>query len=289
MVIDAHVHLYPPPINADPAGWAAAHGEEHWAVLATRVRKSGVPVQGFPSVDELLRDLDAAGIDRAVLLGWYWRRPESCAEQNRFFAGCVRDHPDRLAACATIFPPAGIAHVAEELARAREAGFQGLGELSPHSQHYPVDDPAFEAALLQAGAWNWPVNLHVTDPQTRAYPGRVETPWADFEALATKFPKTTLILAHLAGGVAVPLQPNLYVDTAALPVSYAQETWPGLVRRLPADRVIFGSDYPLRLYPQETGLRRFREEVAGATGDSAAVLGANAAKWFGVPGCGRGR
>jgi hypothetical protein len=46
-------------------------------------------VQGFPSVEELLRTMDAAGVARAVVLGWYWHREATCALQNRFFAACV--------------------------------------------------------------------------------------------------------------------------------------------------------------------------------------------------------
>ncbi|MEO7414315.1 MAG: amidohydrolase, partial [Opitutaceae bacterium] len=89
-VIDAHVHLYPPEINADPATWAARAGEAHWATLATRRRASGSAAQAFPSVDQLLREMDGAGVERAVLLGWYWLKPESCTLQNRFHAECVR-------------------------------------------------------------------------------------------------------------------------------------------------------------------------------------------------------
>ena len=67
-IIDAHVHLYPPEINRAPAAWAGVQGELHWSTLCTRVRKNGRPVQGFPGMDELLREMDAAGIERAVLV-----------------------------------------------------------------------------------------------------------------------------------------------------------------------------------------------------------------------------
>ena len=62
-VIDSHVHLYPPDLNAAPAAWATTHGEPHWAKLCTRRRKDGHPVQGFPSVDDLLREMDRAGVE----------------------------------------------------------------------------------------------------------------------------------------------------------------------------------------------------------------------------------
>ena len=34
-----------------------------------------------------LQDMDTAGVDRAVLLGWYWENASTCAEQNRFLVG----------------------------------------------------------------------------------------------------------------------------------------------------------------------------------------------------------
>ncbi|MES1194343.1 MAG: amidohydrolase, partial [Opitutus sp.] len=130
MVVDAHVHLYPPEVNRDPAGWAAVHGEKHWAELCTRQRKDGKPVQTFPSVDQLLRDMDAAGVSKAVLLGWYWENHATCVAQNKFYADCIRAHPDRLAAFATVQPKAGpIAF--EEAVRAMDDGLTGFGELSP--------------------------------------------------------------------------------------------------------------------------------------------------------------
>ena len=123
--------------------------------------------------------MDAAGVERAVLLGWYWERPANCAWQNRYYADCVRAFPDRLAAFATIHPSAGAAAVQAEIRRAHDDGLRGLGELSPHSQHYPADEPAFAAALELAAELGWPVNLHVTDPTVGRYPGRVETPLED--------------------------------------------------------------------------------------------------------------
>ena len=47
------------------------------------------------------------------------------------------------------------------------------------------------------------------------------------------------------------------------------------------ERILFGSDYPLLLYPREArrpGFRRFLQEVDGAgldAGERAAILGAN--------------
>jgi predicted TIM-barrel fold metal-dependent hydrolase len=281
-IIDSHVHLYPAELNAAPAAWAAAHGEGHWSVLCTRQRRDGRPVQAFPAVAELLRELDAGGIERAVLLGWYWQRPENCAWQNRFLAECVRAHPDRLEAFATIHPGAGRAETLAEITRARDDGLVGLGELSPHSQGYAIDDPVFRAALDCAAELGLPVNLHVTDPAGRSYPGRIETPLADFLRLAADFPSLQFVLAHWGGllalgegGVARALPANVHFDTAASPLLYGPEIWAQMAPFM--DRVLFGSDFPLDLYPRQAeanGLNRFVAE-ARAHGAGAGVMGEN--------------
>src|SRR5471032_3166230 len=97
-IIDSHVHLYPPELNCNPAAWAAKSGETQWAALCLRRRADGRAVQAFPGVDELVREMDRAGVERAILLGWYWEKPETCVWQNRFHGECVRAHPQRLAA-----------------------------------------------------------------------------------------------------------------------------------------------------------------------------------------------
>lgn len=287
-IIDAHVHLYPPEVDRDPAGWAAGRGERHWAVLCTRRRRDGRPVQTLPTVTELLAAMDAAGIERSVLLGWYWENHDTCAWQNRFYAECVRAHPDRLAAFATFHPAAGRAAVLDEVRRSRDAGLRGLGELSPHSQGFAVDEPVFAAALTLAGELGMPVNLHVTDPQSRPFPGRIETPAGDFLRLAGTFPDTTFVLAHW-GGLLPLADPrflacrNVHYDTAASPLLYDATVWARALPVLGAERVLFGSDFPLNLYPkvdEKPGLVRFAGEARQA-GASEAVLSGNCARLLG--------
>lgn len=268
-IVDAHVHLYSPEVNVAPASWAAEHGEAQWSRLATRRRKDGRIVQSFPSVDELLRQMDADGVGRAVLQGWYWERPETCVRQNEFLAECVRAHPDRLAAFATVHPAAGKAGAEAEVRRAHDAGLDGLGELSPHAQGYGLDDEAFRGTLELAGELGLPVTLHVTDPDGRPYPGKVETPLEDFGRLAREHPRTTFILAHW-GGLLPLRQPetralrNVYYDTAASPLLYGPDVWRRFLDVVPAERVLFGSDFPLNVYPRIDAAPNFSRLIAEA-------------------------
>ena len=283
VIIDAHVHLYPPEAGREPEAWAAVHGEGHWAALSTRRRKDGRPVQGFATVDQLLRDMDATGVTKAVLLGWYWEQHATCVAQNKFYADCIRAHPDRLAGFATVQPRAGMPAL-EEARRALEAGLIGLGELSPHSQHCGIDDPVWRQILLLAAERKVPVNLHVTDPLSRKFPGRVDTPLDDFLQMAREFPDTTFILAHWGGGLAWSAEaralPNVWFDTAASALLYGSEVW----RRTTNERVLFGTDYPLILYPRTETAPGFGGliEEAGRAGVSPAVMGGNAVKLFGL-------
>jgi predicted TIM-barrel fold metal-dependent hydrolase len=249
-IIDAHVHLYPSEASRAPLTWAEARKEPLWAALCTRKRKDGTPVQGFPAMSELLRDMNAAGIRKAVLLGWYWQNHATCVEHNKFYASCIKAYPGRFAAFATVHPGAGQAAL-DEVKRARDLGFCGLGELSPHSQGVSLDDPIWRKILTLAGELKMPVNLHVTDPDSKNYPGRVDTPLNDFLTLAEDFPATNFILAHWGGGLAwskrAQALPNLWFDTAASPLLYGPEVW----KKAPPGRVLFGSDYPLVLFPRK--------------------------------------
>jgi uncharacterized protein len=283
-VIDSHVHLYPAELNRDPVAWAMSHREEKWAGLCLRQRKNGTAVQGFPSVETLLHEMDRAGVERALLLGWYWANADTCELQNRFYAECVRRHPDRLSAFATLQPFAGRETTLAEIRRSVDDGLIGLGELSPHSQGYGVDSQVFQEVLLLAAELNLPVNLHVTDPNTREYAGRVETPLEDFVSIAAAYPQVKFILAHWGGLLALrdfasARLPNVFYDTAASPLVYDNSVWQRVLAVVAPEQVLFGSDYPLNLYPKLENKPEMGRLIAEASvaGVSASVMSGNVA------------
>jgi len=239
-------------------------------------------------VEALLKTMDAAAIERAVLLGWYWENHDTGVAQNRFFASCVRTYPDRLSAFAAVQPKAGEAALTE-LRRAREDGLIGVGELCPHAVGIAWDAAELADVFSLAGELGMPVNLHVTDPSSAPYPGRVETPLEDFERWAQRHRETTFVLAHWAGGLDVRALPNVWVDTAAAPLIYRGPAWNRLGTTVRPEQVLFGSDYPLNLYPKYTvdpELATFVGEAKAALADEAtraAVLGGNARRVFRLP------
>jgi hypothetical protein len=288
-ITDAHVHLYPAEIAADPAGWGARMREPVWSALVAPQAERRVR-QGWADGDRLLLDMDAAGIERAILLGWYWERHETCVWHNRYYEDCVRAHPDRLSAFATVNASAG-PFALEEMRRASDAGFIGLGEMCPRALNAsPLDREWLEVFNL-AVELNWPVNLHVTDPVSRRFPGRVETPLDEIVTLAEELPDLRLILAHWGGGLAFhelnsrcrKALANALYDTAATPLLYDSRVYAAAAGVVGAERILFGSDYPLLVYREQPApeftrvVHAVRESGLGAE-QVAAVLGGNAAR-----------
>ncbi len=294
-IIDAHVHLYPKEASADPAAWAERMGEPLWGALVTPQPGRRVQ-QGWADCERLLRDMDAAGVERAVLLGWYWQRHETCVWHNRYYAACVRSHPDRISAFATVQASAGEAEAITEMNRARDDGLIGLGELCPWSGGGSPLDEAWQAVFAHAVALNWPVNLHVTDPASRLFPGRVVTPLADIVALARQQAGLRLILAHWGGGLlfhelnahARQALRHCVYDTAATPLLYDPAIYRAAVQAVGGNRILFGSDYPLMVFPKdqrEPEFTRVLAQVREAGLDeaaTAAVLGGNARQVLGL-------
>jgi predicted TIM-barrel fold metal-dependent hydrolase len=131
------------------------------------------------------------------------------------------------------------------------------------------------------------MTLHATDPRAGPAAGP-PTPLGPLVGLARAHPGTTFILAHFGGGLALrgapdgsPLPENLYFDTAASPLLYDPQVHRRAVERAGADRVLYGSDYPLLLYPRTTrepgfGMLIAEIEAAGlAPRDRAQVMGGN--------------
>jgi uncharacterized protein len=85
---------------------------------------------------------------------------------------------------------------------------------------------------------------------------RCESDPSDIADLASRFPRVTIVMAHLTGGAERGVQdvkpfPNVLIDTSgSQPVSGLVEYG---VRELGADRIVFGSDVPGRDFAVQLG------------------------------------
>ncbi len=269
-------------------------GENHWADLhAPGPGKSSIT--GWADSNQLLADMDSAGIERAVLLGWYWENQQTCELQNLWHSRWVKAHPDRFIGFATVQPMASDSAF-EAVCRAIDMGLRGIGEILPPAQGFSHTNPTWLKILQWAQENDIPLTLHVTEPAGHEYPGKVDTPLSEYQWLAQQFPDLKIILAHWGGGL--PFYElnstchrafkNVYYDTAASPLLYDKRIFRIVADIAGADKILFGSDYPLRLFPKESklpGFERFLKDIdaSGLTEvEKEKVLCGNARKLFGI-------
>src|SRR5579864_1298108 len=157
-IVDSHIHFYPEEVSADPVKWGIENREPWWISCVAPVGRRSI--QGWATPAVLLRDMDRAGIEKCVLLGWYWENQATCDLQNTWLIDLVRKHPDRLLGFATVQPLAQEAAL-DSLRRALDQGLCGIGELFPQAQGFATEDPYFERILELAIERQAPVNLHV--------------------------------------------------------------------------------------------------------------------------------
>jgi hypothetical protein len=282
-IVDSHVHLFPAAAAADPGAWAARHGEPHFGRLAAS------PLQGWATADALVERMDAAGVAACWLLGWYWQNPATAAAENDRLLAAAARHPGRLLPFATVCPGAG-ARAVDAASAALAAGCRGFGEVLPPVQGFAWEDPAWHAMLEIAAAARAPVVVHVTEPVGPTYPGRVDTPLADMVACIRAHPQVRWVLAHWGGGLPFYLLnpqvrahlAQVHFDSAASPLLYDTRVWRTVAALAGADRILFGSDFPLTCYPRRPNQPNFTDLLAEvrasglSAGERAAALGGNA-------------
>jgi predicted TIM-barrel fold metal-dependent hydrolase len=226
------------------------------------------------ALDALIACLDTSGIRRAVLcagglvdgdtLSWQLRSgASSTVEPNNEAVAKVADgNRQRFRACWFGNPHGG-------LDRYRVAGkdFVGL-ELSPAVHGVPLSDPRtydFVETAAEHGHWVYAVCINRAGCDVDA-----------LVALASRFPDVTFVLGHLGYGnidyfgmrLVAPAS-NVLVESSG---GYSS-VLSCAVRRLGADRVLFGSEYPL----QEPVVELTKVTTAGLSEDTVrAILHDNA-------------
>lgn len=267
MIIDCHTHLYPSFVYEDPETWATPRNELYW--LSCVKPRSGPQLQAWTSVEQMVKDMDSAGVDRVVSLAWYWEAHSTCIENLEWQLDIARDNGDRILFFAPFNAKGGDAAL-ELVTRALENGFQGIGELNPPAQGYAYDDPVFSEAISICTKYGKPITIHVTETAGRNYPGKIDTPFDQLQSLARRHPDATFIFAHLGGllpfyemnkAVRSDLK-NVYYDTAAIPLLYDTNVYRKVIDCIGSERILFGTDYPLLTYPSRQLSPDFRMHLS---------------------------
>ncbi|MHB8765329.1 MAG: amidohydrolase family protein [Deferrisomatales bacterium] len=286
MVLDAHTHIFPPEVCTRRDAYF--DGEGDFRLLY------GHPNARLVGAGELVHYLDEAGIDAACAFAFPWNSLDTTRLANDYVLSSAARFPGRIVPFACVNPLAGPGALAEA-ERCLAAGARGVGEVATYGAGL---GPGVRAALgplaelcREAGV---PLLLHTNEPVGHDYPGKSRMEPSEVYALVAAHPGTTWILAHWGGGLFVyhllkkeapEVLRNVYYDTSAGPYLYRPDAYRRLIDIAGADRLVFGSDFPL------LGLPRYQTDLAAAgltAAEEAAVLGGNLARVLGLPRVGGG-
>ncbi len=227
-LIDSHAHIYPDAI-AQKAAQSIAEFYD-------------IPVCGDGRLESLLARGQQAGIVRHLVHS-VGVTADRVPGVNDYLMRTVAAHPDRLTGFGTMHPD--VADVPAELARIRAGGLRGV-KMHPDFQHFLLDSDASLAmfrALAEAGM---PALVHTGDFRyPYSHPARMA-------AVLCAVPGLMVICAHLGGWSVwdegwkqLADMPGVWVDTSSSLYALAPEQAVGIIRRYGADRVLFGTDYPM--------------------------------------------
>jgi uncharacterized protein len=267
MRIDCHVHYTPPSLRADLAAYAEI--EPYWALLV-QPDTSTRSLQGWATPEQMIADMDRAGIDRVVLVGEAQTRHETCVERNTIGLELARRWPERVSAFAVVQPLAG-PKALDELKRCVDGGMVGMGEMGHYSGMYRFDDPNFLRVVEACIRMDLPINLHANEEVGHFYLGKSTIPLRDYYRLICRYPEAKWVLAHWGGGLFFyEVMPevrralkNVYYDTAGGPLIFpTQGVFNAALGILDPRKILYGSDYPLMICPKKQDCPTFEPFLA---------------------------
>lgn len=281
MIIDFHVHTFPAAVQADRTPYLDRDP------IFRNLYAS--PKAKIATTDDLLRHMDASGVDLSVVQGFGWADADLCRRHNDDLLDAAARYPDRLRVFCNLQPSAGVQATGAEVARCLSADVPaaGFGEVRPDDQGYAGRWNLLEPVWAAASVTGAPLLVHASEPVGHMYAGKGHMTPEVLLGLVEAYPEWPLVLAHLGGGlpfyaampeVAAALA-NVWVDTAAWPLLYRPEVFTALTTVFPAERVLFASDWPLQ--SQARSIERVRAlPLAPAVIEG--MLGANAARLLGL-------
>ncbi len=279
MIIDFHTHVLPPQIKAD-----RRRGVEKDPAFAAIYSGDKVKIA---TADDLLEDMDRDGVDISLIVNYSWTTHELCVETNDYILESVARYPGRLYGFCAVSSCLDDNSL-REIERCAAAGARGIGELRPDMPSFGFNGPdsiKLLAGLLQEHELM--VLTHASEPVGHQYPGKGKATPDVLCRFIESLGDLAVICGHWGGGLPFyTLMPevrqaleNVYYDTAVSPFLYRPEIYHLVTELVGADRILFGSDYPV-----VSAGRIIREiDTSGLTEeDRTVILSGNACRLLGI-------
>jgi predicted TIM-barrel fold metal-dependent hydrolase len=225
----------------------------HALELMKKKRPNFDQITEFCSSPKLfLKYLDAAGVDRAVLINYV--APEVIgftSGVNQFIAHYTKENPRRLISCGSLHPK-HTSNVLADMEQLLRLGIRMIKIHPPHQLLFPNDYltgmKELEIIYRAAEANGIPVMFHTG---TSVFPG-ARNKYGDpiyIDDVAVDFPGLKILLAH--GGrplwmhtafFLVRRHPNVFLDISGIPPIALLKYFPRLEEI--AEKTLFGTDWP---------------------------------------------
>jgi predicted TIM-barrel fold metal-dependent hydrolase len=238
------------------------------------------PPEGVP-IDHLLAEMDAGGVERAVLRAWWG--PDGVVISNDEIAELVGRYPQRFVGLASVDLLRPLDAVRELRRAVNELGLRGL-YLLPWLWNLPPNDKHYYPLYVACIELGIPFCLQVghTGPLGPSDPGR-PIPYLDEVALT--FPELVIVGGHIGHpwtdemiGMAWKY-PNVYIDTSAHMPRYYPPSLLRFMNSYGQDKVMFATNYPM-LWP--AACRAQAEELDLKPEAKEKFLRLNAVRIFGL-------
>ncbi len=245
MIIDFHAHVLPPPVKE-----ARRRYVEKDAAFAQIYSGENVKIA---TAEDIISSMDRDGVDISVIVNYSWSTHEFCVETNDYILESVSRYPKRLIGFCAVSSYTDAASL-KEIERCVSGGVKGVGELRPDTQTLdytrknvikPFTDLLRKHKLITL--------THASEPVGHIYPGKgAATPGVLYQFIA-HFNGLPVVCAHWGGGLPFyDLMPevrdalkDVYYDTAVSPFLYRPEIYLQVSRLVGADRILYGSDFPV--------------------------------------------
>jgi len=245
MIIDFHTHIFPPQIKKNRSKYIDS--DPCFAILYSEKKAK------LATVDELIDSMDKDGVDISVVLNLGWTTHELCVETNDYILESITRYPQRLVGFCTV-QPRSLEAALNEIERCAKGGIRGIGEMRPDMQLLDLRDEEVMKPLIEViNKHNLIMLTHASEPVGHEYQGKGAVTPELLYSFITSYPDLTVVCAHWGGGLPFyALMPevkqamhNVFFDTAASPFLYSSQVYSQVIQLVGADKILFGSDYPL--------------------------------------------
>lgn len=225
-IIDTHAHVFP-----DKIAYRASDNVGNYY---------GLPMECDGTVSMLLEG--AKNLDAIFVISSAALKPENVITGNNYILELARENSKFIPLCSVHPKQDGIE---SELERVKKAGAKGL-KLHPDFQYFNLDDPKMISVYQTAATLDLSVLFHVGDENSDA-----SSPTRLYKVME-KVPELRAIAAHMGGYLAwdeaerVLYGTGVYFDTSDALLSLSPERVVKQIRKHGADKIMFGSDYPLK-------------------------------------------